>query len=148
MYDAKDFLQNLSTVINYSMRKCYQQDWSDTEEVFVYDTFSSMSYIVKAIDKVSLYYDDLELNKDKLNELLNYSNYLEDEDMKIETVRDLMKYLTEFNPDAKLTNKLDISWSGLEESDYKGRRDIVKEKRGALTITIKEDDGLYDMEKD
>ena len=138
MYNAEDFLDNLDTTITYAMRKAYNEDWSETEEVFVPYIFDSMSYIVKAIDKTSTYCEDLKLKIDELDELLNPEIILWEDKMKIETVRDLMKYLMEFNPNAKLTNDISISWKGKDSTDKKGKRDILKEMKDTESITIED----------
>lgn len=55
---------------------------------------------------------------------------MNDEEFK---VKDLIKYLADFNPNAIITDKIDIAWAA---SDYNGVRDIEKEKANTERVTL------------
>ena len=48
-------------------------------------------------------------------------------------VKDLIKYLADFNPNAIITDKIDIAWAA---SDCNGVRDIEEEKANTERVTL------------
>lgn len=48
-------------------------------------------------------------------------------------IKDLIKYLADFNPNAIITDKIDICWTA---SDCNGVRDIEKEKANTECVTL------------
>lgn len=56
----------------------------------------------------------------------------------IRYVKDLIKYLADFNPNAEIVDNIDIGWScGPEEGDCEeSERDIEREKLNAVEIIL------------
>ena len=54
----------------------------------------------------------------------------------IKHVKDLIKYLADFNPNAIIRENIDIAWVSYGGADSEGERDIEQEKLDAEEITL------------